>query len=309
MYILSGDKFENKRQLNFSNPFEDGENFQIFGFGSINATLLLHQCCQNEHILWDPTTEIFGLFPPSQVDSYVRDVAKVSFNVVSYLHGFGYDCTTDDYKVIHYIFSPNQNNRHCKYLGNQYFDPLWEIYSVKSKSWRKLDVDMPPSLKWKEGTHLYMDGVCHWLCKKSYGFSQKHNSAFQPCLVSFYLSNETFLITPIHSDEDDRVEFKASWINLAVLTGSIALFSYIEETTTFHVSILGEIGMKESWTKLFIVGPLPCVERPMGVGKKGEIFFLRKDEELVWFDISTGMIEKLGFKLDIYPKCRIIIYK
>ena len=94
-----------------------------------------------------------------------------------------------------------------------------------------------------------------------------------------------------------------------MLTGSIALFSYIEETATFHVSIFGEIGMKESWSKLFIVGPLSCVECPMGGGKKREIFFLRKDEELVWFDLSTQMIEKLGFKLDIYPECQIIIYK
>ncbi|AES76820.1 F-box protein interaction domain protein [Medicago truncatula] len=279
MYILLGDKFENKRQLNFSNPFEDDENFQIFGFGSIIGTLMLHQCCQNEHILWDPTTEKFGLIPPSTVDSYVPDVAKASSDFVSYLHGFGYDCTTNDYK----------------------------IYSVRSNSWRKLDVDMPPSLKWSEGTHLYMDGVCHWLCKKSYG---KHNSPFQPCLVSFYLSNEVFLVTPIHSDEDDDcIKFKASWINLAVLNGSIALFSHIEETTTFHVSILDEIGMKESWIKLFIVRPLPCVERPMGVGKKGEIFFIRKDEELVLFDLGTQMIVKLGFKRDIYPDCRIIIYK
>jgi len=106
MYILSGDKFENKLQLNFSNLFEVDENFQIFGFGSINGTLLLHQCCENGHILWDPATEKFNLFPPSQVDSYVSDVAKVSFKLVSYLHGFGYDCTTNDYKVIHYIFSP-----------------------------------------------------------------------------------------------------------------------------------------------------------------------------------------------------------
>lgn len=132
---------------------------------------------------------------------------------------------------------------------------------------------------------------------------------FQKNIIAHY-NHEVFLVTPIHSDEDDDCfKFKASWKNLAVLIGSIALFSYIEETTTFHVSILGEIGMKESWIKLFTVGPLPCVERPMEVGKKGEIFFIRKDEELVLFDLGTQMIEKLGFKRDIYPDCRIIIYK
>jgi len=129
-----------------------------------------------------------------------------------------------------------------------------------------------------------------------------------PCLVSFYLSNEVFLVTPIPSDLDDCFDVEALWINLAVINDFIALISYHEETTTFHTSILGGLGMKESWTKLFILGPLSCIKRPIGVGMKGEIFFQRKDEELVWFDLSTQMIEELGYKArGCYT--RIIIYK
>jgi hypothetical protein len=56
-----------------------------------------------------------------------------------------------------------------------------------------------------------------------------------------------------------------------------------------------------SWTLL-------CVECPIGVGIKGEIFFNRKDKELAWFDLSTQMIEELGFKVDFH-ECRIIVYK
>ncbi|CAJ2636617.1 unnamed protein product [Trifolium pratense] len=76
----------------------------------------------------------------------------------------------------------------------------------------------------------------------------------------------------------DYFEFdETSWINLAVLNRSIALFSYHEDAT-FHISILVEFGMKESWrtwTKLLTVGSLPCVKHPLGVGSKGEIFFIR----------------------------------
>jgi molecular chaperone HtpG len=92
-----------------------------------------------------------------------------------------------------------------------------------------------------------------------------------------------------------------------VLNGFIALFSYHKDTT-FHISILGEFGMKESWTKLLTVGPFPFVERPIGVGPKGEIFFARKDEELVWLDLSTQMIVELGYKVDPYLS-RMTIYK
>jgi molecular chaperone HtpG len=83
---------------------------------------------------------------------------------------------------------------------------------------------------------------------------------------------------------------------LAVLNQSIALISYLERTTTFHISILSEFGKKESWTKLLIVGPLFYVERPMGVGTKGEIFFIRKDKEVVWLDLSAQRIAELGYK-------------
>ncbi|RHN62782.1 hypothetical protein MtrunA17_Chr4g0051131 [Medicago truncatula] len=88
-------------------------------------------------------------------------------------------------------------------------DSLWEVYSLRSNSWRKLDVDMPYSLECKEGTQVYMDEVCHWLCEDDYESSEKHNSPSGPCLVSFYLSNEVFFVTPIPSDLDDCFDIEA----------------------------------------------------------------------------------------------------
>jgi hypothetical protein len=110
------------------------------------------------------------------------------------------------------------------------------------------------------------------------------------------------------SDEDDCFKFKASSINMVVLNGSFSLIVFYEETTTFHIAILGELGIKESWTKLFIVGPLSCVEHPTGVGTKGDIFFQIKDKELAWFDLSTQVIEELGYKAE-GPYTQISQYK
>jgi hypothetical protein len=41
---------------------------------------------------------------------------------------------------------------------------------------------------------------------------------------------------------------------------------------------------------------LSYVECLIGVGMKGEIFFHRKDKELAWLDLSTQVIEELGYK-------------
>lgn len=54
--------------------------------------------------------------------------------------------------------------------------------------------------------------------------------------------------------------------------------------------------------------PLPCVERPIGVGTKGEIIFLRKDGELAWLDLSTHMIGEFGCKASSFC-CHLVIYK
>lgn len=39
------------------------------------------------------------------------------------------------------------------WLGDISLAPLWEVYSLRSYSWRELDVNMPSSLDYAEGTH------------------------------------------------------------------------------------------------------------------------------------------------------------
>jgi hypothetical protein len=144
-----------------------------------------------------------------------------------------------------------------------------------------------------------MDGVCHWWGEEE---SEIGDEVY---LASFDLNNETFVKTSIPSNNhiDSEVVFR----HLNMLNGSIAFISNYAETNTFHISILGEVGIKESWIKLFIVGPLSCVEHPIGIGKKGDIFFRKKDGELVWFNLNTQKIEELGVKGSY--SCRIMIYK
>jgi hypothetical protein len=124
----------------------------------------------------------------------------------------------NDYKVIRYVSIIGKLDRvdiSLDGLGDNSLTPLWEIYSLKSNSWRKLDVDMPSCLDCEEGSQVYMGGVCNWLCDK--------DSPAEECVVSFYMSNEMFFITPMPSYGDVCFGFGA-WINLAMLNGSIALF-------------------------------------------------------------------------------------
>ncbi|XP_058767399.1 uncharacterized protein LOC131641094 [Vicia villosa] len=137
------------------------------------------------------------------------------------------------------------------------------------------------------GGRLYTLGMCHWISK---GYTNKDDSY----LVSFNLNGEIFNTTLIPLFMDAELDHEFS-IHSMMLNGSIATISWYDGTTTFHISILGEFGVKESWVKLFIVGPLSCVDHPIGVDKEGNIFFGKQNGELILLDLRTNVISDLGF--------------
>jgi molecular chaperone HtpG len=293
LYLLSGERFENKIKLDWPPPFHEEDRFiHILSNVSVNGTLCLAQthCMDPKCVFWNPTTDEFKIIPSSPF-LYQSRFQEATV----YFHGFGYDHVRDDYKVIRRLsFYPLTDT---DYACEDYFcvDDMWEIYNLRSNSWTKLDIEMPFSTTEK----LYVDGVCHWWSE--HDDSNIDNA--EPRLVSFDLCNEVFLTTPLLLDMIEHLYFS----HLTLLNGFIAFIIY-DPATTFHIRILGELGVKESWTKVFIVDPLPCIEHPIGAGKKDDIFFRKNDEELVWFDLSTQMIGELGVKGREHC-CYIVVYK
>jgi F-box interacting protein len=254
--------------------------------------------------LWNPATkELKNVTPsPAQFPLYSHS------NVFS-LHGYGYDYVNDDYKIIRYVYV-------YRYRDNDKVDwtympstphPFWEIYSVRSNEWKRLDLDMPIGI----GCKVYLNGMCHW-----WAYTDRDDTY----MVSFNLSNEVFFTTHLPLDmqdsypdewvkrESDPVERVERYFDLVVLNGFVAMISKHVKTSSFHIYVLGELGVRESWTKLFIIGPLPSVERPVGAGKKGDLYFIKNDNELACFDLSTHTIEDMAIKGEHFC-CDFAVYK
>ncbi|CAI8589864.1 unnamed protein product [Vicia faba] len=210
---------------------------------------------------------------------------------------FGHDHVRDDCKLIRllrfYEITDNDVPREeCIYVPN-----MWEIYSLRRNSWKKLEANT--NIGNSNNDNLYVNGMCHW-----WHIHRDYDTNIDdPLLVSFDLCNEVFLTTPLLVDTIERFDI----YHLTLLNGAIAFITY-DGTTTFHIKILGEIGVKESWAKVFIVKPIPYFERIIGVGKNGVIFFIKDDCELVWFDLSTKKIGELGIKGRKFY-CYIVSYK
>ncbi|XP_004499803.1 uncharacterized protein [Cicer arietinum] len=150
------------------------------------------------------------------------------------------------------------------------------------------------------GTGVHINGMCQW-----WGIRYSY---LEECLISFDLINEVLVTTPASLDMYEGCELGRMVRHLVVLNESISLISNCPDTTTFHISILSELGMEKSWIKLFIVGPIPFIECPTGVEKKGMICFKKYDDDLVWIDLSTHIIDEIdvnGARLG----CKTLFYK
>ncbi|AET00875.1 putative F-box domain, leucine-rich repeat domain, L domain-containing protein [Medicago truncatula] len=232
LYSLSGENFENRvkldsfpedeenqllfREENDDNSDEDECGFEILG-SSINSTLCLRTFYHRNMklILWNPTTNEFKVIPPSLV---------LSQPYREYVHHLvGYDHVQDDYKVIWFSIP---------YDLPPSFVSFWEIYSIRSNSWRKINIDMSPSYL-KNKNKVNMNGVSHWL----------DDIRSDPHLVSFDLCSESCITTPIPSDVVGFFDSYLVWSvgDLMILNESIAFILNDTKISTFHISILSEL--------------------------------------------------------------------
>ncbi|WVZ02218.1 hypothetical protein V8G54_023024 [Vigna mungo] len=301
LFLSSGERFQNMEKLSWPSQIpEDFGQLYILGSSSIHGIFCLHaHYNQQPAILWNPAINEFKVIPPSPFD-YVADFMEI---VIVY-HGFGYDCVRDDYKVIRKVVYAEKTDDDDK-LSHDILTVgcVWEMYSLRNNSWTNLQfgVGIPSSSDIKN--KFYLEGMCHWWGSED---------DFIENLISFDLINNVWIMTPppldIPMDAYDNFEMYLVNRELFLLNGSIALMSNYAQTTTFYISILIEVGKKETWTKLFVFGPIPYITFPIGIRNMGNILFQTDDGDLAWFDSSTHILQKLG--VNVHGRfCQLVFYK
>jgi len=280
LYLVSGERFQNVVKLDLlPSPLLDrlrGRAFYPRIFSStINGIVCVHsRCHHNEVALWNPVTQEVKVIPPGLVEN------RPDIHAYSCLHGFGYDHVRDDCKVIRHVrYSYISDCYPRKEDSPMLPDSFWEIYSLRSDSWRKIIVDKPIPHFLCSDSEVYLNGVCHWL-----GVSDEHKTV----VVSLNLADDVFFTTP--------TDWPHCSSRLVVLNGSIAMITNYISPKSCTISILGEIGVKESWTKLFNIGPLSSTNNVIATGKNGNIFLYIKNGKLACFDLTTEVIVEIGFK-------------
>ncbi|KAK9992673.1 hypothetical protein SO802_027658 [Lithocarpus litseifolius] len=172
-------------------------------------------------------------------------------------------------------------------IGNN----LIHVYTLSTDCWRqKIDTSIDHS-----DIYLFPNldaGFCHW-----YGILTGTGEV----ILSFDMSHETFRIIRLLESEFDNVLHMSK--KLAVFNDCPALI-FIDTRKTersLHkwVMQLRESGIKESWTKQFVVRPLVGNdELPLEFVKNGELLLLLGDNEqtIVLYNIGSKEIKNLQFR-------------
>ncbi|KAF2293535.1 hypothetical protein GH714_002538 [Hevea brasiliensis] len=145
----------------------------------------------------------------------VRKIVKIHFPKVNYtskapfIHslGFGFYSTTDDYKLVRVVYLKDST------LNYNEFPPLVEIYSLRSRGWRKVDNNLKYFMH-EGSTSAFLNGACHWVATKEDGLSE--------VIVSFALGEEVF----------GEMEVPDCLVmDIAVFDGSLLLVPFMKFTT------------------------------------------------------------------------------
>ncbi|KAF3450317.1 hypothetical protein FNV43_RR06397 [Rhamnella rubrinervis] len=220
------------------------------------------------HMLWNPKTKQVKLLPR---------ISHSSSNILGLyqLVGFGYDDKNNDYKVVSFIGYE---------LGT--YSQVY-VYSLKLDCWRMVasnvkDSDLYVNVNSVE--EVGTDCMCSWLVMT--------NRVHHQAALSFEMSKEIIILTPFPSFEKRRHACGGITIReictsqLVDLNGHVAFFDYVQGIIC-NIWWLGEIGVEDSWTKLFSI-QLQHYEMPLGFWKNFGLLLYKFDGgKLVLLDIAT----------------------
>jgi F-box interacting protein len=238
--LLSGDKFRHEEVLDMDLPSQFVDNNKHLGIlgSALDGLVCLYDFSNQKNIiLWNPAYGQKRVLPTN----YAAKLGSTDDNITNiHVHGFGYDLVTRDFKVIQYVIYDNVDFGDDDETKN-----FWQVYCLHTNKWTKLNIPSGhqiPFLQYNpNGLEVYLEGFFLWLGRvEAYG---------QLYLVSFNLEafnlidyNKLVTLTPMNADVTE------SFLKLVVLNRYVAMITQHDDPMSFSISILGKMGVKESWT-------------------------------------------------------------
>ncbi|CAM8911965.1 unnamed protein product [Rhodiola kirilowii] len=243
------DRFELINQEDVPPLFPDVDiNNDANLIGECNGLIcfLLMKRDQRSFLLWNPTTRECKEVRKTDVANLVDvgcmfdfDIKTTSYaNVRADMYGFGYDSSSDDYKILRLV------------VGTKVVDV--EIYMVGRRTWRKIERPVSGMIcKFRNDFRLdncaFLNGACHWF---TYKFATNDTA-----ILRFDLGKEELeeLTLPPYLSKSDFIS------EVLVLGGKLVLPNKINDIE-MDIWVMNEYGGGSSFTKKMTVSASPWSE-------------------------------------------------
>lgn len=274
----------------FDLPFEKNQNYDVAG-SSCHGLLHFHNF-GGQSVVCNLTTKKYKLLPLPELKSDPDDA-------IFYGVGFGYDASSNDYKVIrtyveHFSSDVGDEEGIDCYEG---FKEHTQVYSLKNgdDGWREIEPAKPFILSWSS-LFVEKDRSIYWT---SLDYNESETDAID-VVLSFHLGHERFDSFSLPPTTIPNVVYE-----LLEHRGSLAVIGYdLEVPRAFSSMVIWEWEWDKScWNKFHIIS-LSHVDSPVGLWEDKFLFLEAKSsnfedgmcKQIEVYDLGTTNLRKL----DIY---------
>ncbi|KAJ7980172.1 F-box protein [Quillaja saponaria] len=188
--------------------------------------------------------------------------------------GLGFCARTNQYKVLQ-TFYPNIESSWLNYLEA-------EIYTLGTGVWRS--IGHAPRALVASPFNAFLHGALHWVPRAG------NSSEF---IYSFNFESEKFGSVPPPPYFGQSEKQFSDFLKLGVLEDCLLLCVFGNDHRKFDIWIMKDYGVKESWTKQFVIENLYPRQRscdfyePVKFLNNGEILLLYNDLEVLCYNTGT----------------------
>jgi len=258
--------------------------------GSCNGLVCLHDQLEKLTVIWNPATKETKVVLKSNLPRYPSVIDCI---------GFGFDAKTNDYKIINLLspYDEPDSIRSEKMIQS-------EVYSLSADSWKQGDSPLCGTIDTCIcGLNTYINGMASWEARVDDWEG----------VLSFDMSDEVFRKTQLPNDVLNHSERHFFLLNESI---AMAVTILVEDgiwdghmwEICFDIWVLLEVGVKDSWTKLFSIGPSKEIERPLGFWKNESIFLVKHDRQLVLYDPLTKEMSNLQIGYGVTCWTNLVTY-
>ncbi|KAI4327988.1 hypothetical protein L6164_020388 [Bauhinia variegata] len=241
-------------------------SFQMYG--PLNGVYYIHK---KPSLLINPSMREFRFVP--ETPPFPENLIAIRHN------GFGFDHRTDDYKVVCIT---------SFFIGEDMLRRV-HVYALSCNYWRNVDCPFPSCvhIQCQPLSDTFVHGASHWWACDGDG----------ELVLAFDMLDEMFQVIRFPKPEVKSCNnFPGNVAKFKEFLAVILCPEYVTEKQ-FDIWVMLEYGKKESWIKLFTIGPIAGVQKPLAFWKDG-IVFGDNSGGMVLYDTQTEMKESFEFRIE-----------